>query len=310
MTTSSVQPSVSGTQGLRYVLITPARNEAVLIEQTIQSVVSQTVLPLKWIIVSDGSTDGTDEIVRRYAASHPWIELFSLPERKERHFAGKAHAFNAGFVRVKDSDFEIIGNLDADITFEEDYFRYLLSKFTEDPALGVAGTPFREGTVQYDYRFTRKEHVSGACQMFRRACFEEVGGYTPIKGGGVDLVAVITARMRGWKTQTFTDKVCLHHRPISSATHHPLTIEFKDGYYDYPLGVHPLYKMVSSVYRMRKRPIILSGASHLAGYLWAMLKRPNRPVSAEFVQFRRREQMRWLGEYLRRMLRVLNPYSR
>src|SRR5664279_6182436 len=103
-----------------YVLITPARNEAQFIELTIKSVVSQTVRPLKWVIVSDGSTDGTDDIVHKYAAEYPWIELVRMPERRERHFAGKVHAFNAGYGSVRDLEYEVIGNLDGDISFDED----------------------------------------------------------------------------------------------------------------------------------------------------------------------------------------------
>src|SRR5271166_3066755 len=126
-----------------YVLITPARNESQFIELTIKSVVSQTVRPIKWVIVSDGSTDGTDDIVKKYAADHPWIELVRMPERRERHFAGKVHAFNAGYAKVRDLDYDVIGNLDADITFDEGYFDFLLREFAASPRLGVAGTPFR-----------------------------------------------------------------------------------------------------------------------------------------------------------------------
>jgi len=143
-----------------YVLITPARNEAEYIELTLKSVVAQTVLPLKWVIVSDGSTDGTDDIVNKYSAGRPWIELIRMPEREERHFAGKVHAFNAGYARVAELKYDVIGNLDGDVSFDEQYFDFLLRKFTENPRLGVAGTPFREGSFQYDYRFTSIEHVS------------------------------------------------------------------------------------------------------------------------------------------------------
>ena len=101
----------------RYVLVTPARNEARFIELTIKSVIAQSVLPARWVIVSDGSTDGTDEIVRRYATSHTWIELVRMPERTERHFAGKVYAFNAGYSRVRDVSYDVIGNLDGDISF-------------------------------------------------------------------------------------------------------------------------------------------------------------------------------------------------
>src|SRR5215467_6869786 len=105
---------------LEYVVITPARNEAHFIEQTLKSVTSQTVLPLKWVIVSDGSTDGTDDIVKQYAAQYPWIELLRMPERAERHFAGKVHAFNAGYTRVRDTEYDVVVSLDADISFEDD----------------------------------------------------------------------------------------------------------------------------------------------------------------------------------------------
>src|SRR5580700_10034927 len=201
-----------------YVIVTPASNEAQYIELTIKSVIAQTVRPLKWVIVSDGSTDGTDEIVSKYATEYPWIELLRMPERRERHFAGKVLAFNAGQARVRDLPYEVIGSLDGDISFEPDYFSFLLGKLAEDPGLGLVGTPFREGSnPTYDYRFVSIEHVSGACQVFRRECFEQIGGYVPIKGGCIDNVAVITARMWGLKTRTFTEKVCEHHRPLGTA---------------------------------------------------------------------------------------------
>src|SRR5271157_3112669 len=152
-----------------YVLITPARNEAQFIELTIKSVVSQTVRPLKWVIVSDGSTDGTDDIASKYAAEYPWIELVRMSERRERHFAGKVHAFNAGYARTKDLEYEVIGNLDGDVSFDDDYFRFLLEKLAEDAALGLVGTPFEDSSIHaYDYRFVGIEHVSGFCQLFRR----------------------------------------------------------------------------------------------------------------------------------------------
>ncbi len=287
---------------MTYVLITPARNEAAFIERTIQAVLHQTVKPARWIIVSDGSTDGTDEIVKRYAAAYPWIELVRMPERTERHFGGKAKAFNAGRDRIRHVPYDIIGNLDADITFDEGHFDFLLNKFAQDTFLGVAGTPFREGNTQYDYRFSRKEHVSGACQLFRRECFEMVGGYVPRKEGGIDLAAVVTARMRGWKTETFTEKTCLHLRPMGKAGPHYLKYTFKSGYGDYVLGVHPAWQFFRSLYQMSAKPLFLSGFLLLSGYFWAMITHPPKPVSEEFVRFRRKEQMRWLKEYYGRII--------
>jgi glycosyltransferase involved in cell wall biosynthesis len=287
---------------MTYVLITPARDEGAFIERTILAVIDQTVRPAKWVIVSDGSTDRTDEIVKRYAAAHPWIELLRMPERTERHFGGKAVAFNAGRDRAQDTAYDVIGNLDADISFDRDYFAFLLDKFERDKTLGVAGTPFREGNTQYDYRFTRKEHVSGACQLFRRECFEAIGGYVPRKEGGIDLAAVVTARMRGWKTETFTEKTCLHHRPMGKAGPHYLKYTFRSGRGDYMLGVHPVWQFFRSVYQMSMKPLFVSGFLLFSGYFWAMITRPPRPVSEDFVRFRRKEQMRWLKDFYRKAL--------
>lgn len=277
-----------------YVLITPARNEARFIELTMKSVVAQTVLPLRWVIVSDGSTDGTDDIVTKYAAKHPWIELLRMPDRQERHFAGKVHAFNAGYARMVDVPYEIIGNLDGDTSFDEEYFDFLLRKFSENPRLGVAGTPFREGSYQYDYRFTSIEHVSGQIQMFRRQCFEEIGGYVPIKTGGIDLVAVIRARMKGWQTRTFLEKPYLHHRKMSSAKHSELGIAFDSGRTDYTHGCDPLWECFRCLYQMTKWPIILRGSLCLAGFFWAMLTGVEKVVPSDLVEFRKIEQRRRL----------------
>ena len=280
-----------------YVLITPARNEAKFIELTIKSVVGQTIRPAKWVIASDGSTDGTDDIVSKYAAEHRWIELVRMPERRERHFAGKVHAFNAGYARMKDLKYDAIGNVDGDISFDEDYFSYLLSKLAEDPALGLVGTPYRDGAT-YDERFVNTEYVAGACQLFRRECFEEIGGYSAVKEGGVDDIAVITARMKGWKTRTFTGKRCLHHRAHGSAEHRVLLTRFRDGALDYALGGHPLWALVRAVHQMTRRLFVVGGLMLLAGYVWAMVRRVERPVSPELIEFRRREQMRRLKKFL------------
>jgi poly-beta-1,6-N-acetyl-D-glucosamine synthase len=281
-----------------YALITPARNEAEFIELTIKSVVAQTILPCKWIIVSDGSTDGTDDIVRKYASDHPWIELLRMPERSERHFAGKVEAFTTAYNCIRGLTFETIVSLDGDISFGEDYLSFLLRKLAEDPALGVVGTPFKEPSSQtYDYRFVNIEHVSGACQVFRRKCFEEIGGYVPVKGGGIDLLAVITARMKGWKTRTFTEKVCIHHRQMGTAQHGVLRARFKTGAKDYAFGNHPIWELFRTVRQMTQRPFAIGALVLLSGYIWAQIRGVERPVSRELVKFQRREQMQRLWKF-------------
>jgi glycosyltransferase involved in cell wall biosynthesis len=282
-----------------YALVTAARDEAQFIELTLKSVAAQTVRPLKWVIVSDGSTDGTDNIVRRHAADHPWIELVRMPERRERHFAGKVYAFNAGYARLRDLRYEAIGSLDADISFDDDYFSFLLQKLAENPRLGLVGTPFRERSNEtYDYRFASIEHVSGACQLFRRQCFDAIGGYVPIKGGGVDQFMVVSARMKGWKTRTFTEKACLHHRPMGTAQQNVLRAKFSAGVKDYAFGNHPVWELFRIPYQMTKPPLIVGAIMLMCGYLWAMIRRAKRPVSHEFVAFTRREQMQRLKRVL------------
>lgn len=280
-----------------YVLITPARNEVAFIELTLRSVISQTRRPLKWVIVSDGSTDGTDSIVAKYAGEHSWIELVRMPPRAERHFAGKVIAFNAGYDRVKGLAYDAIGNLDADISFDPHYFEFLLRKLQSDDSLGLVGTPFRD-TAMYDYRFVSTDHVSGACQVFRRACFEAIGGYQPSRRGGVDHIAVITARMKGWRTRTFLDKICEHHRPIGSADRGRFAAKFKVGMLDYALGGHPVWELSRAAYQMTKPPYVVGGLLILTGYVVAGVRRIERPVSKEFVKFRHREQMRRLRNFV------------
>jgi len=283
---------------LIYVLITPARNEAEYIELTIQSVIAQTVRPLKWVIVSDGSTDGTDDIVKKYSTEHGWIELIRMPERRERNFAGKVHAFNAGYDRVHNLQFDALGCVDGDASFEESYFAFLLSKLSEDPKLGLAGTAFRENSSQrYDYRFVSIEHVTGICQLFRRQCFDEIGGYVPAKGGAIDRIANIAVRMNGWKTRTFPERTYFHHRTMGTAQQSLLMARFKDGAKDYAVGSHPIWQLFRASYQMTRKPLIIGGMALLWGYVWSALHRVTRPVSQEMVAFHRREQMQRLRDF-------------
>jgi poly-beta-1,6-N-acetyl-D-glucosamine synthase len=283
-----------------YVLITPARNEESNIERTIKSVINQTVRPLRWIVVDDGSTDATAEIIERYTRLNSWIQLIRREKRSERHFGGKAESFNCAYEQIKPLKFDLVGNLDADLSFEEAYFEYLLQKFQNNARLGVAGTPFKEdGKHFYDYRYMSTNHVSGACQIFRRECYEQIGGYVPVKGGGVDLIAVITARMKGWETRSFLEKAAVHHRSMGSAKYSPAMIKYRIGLQDYAMGGHPVWELFRASYQMVKRPRIIGGLMIAIGYYTALIRRTPRPVSEEFVRFRRREQMTKLASWLR-----------
>lgn len=287
-----------------YVLVTAARNEASFIDQTIRSVLRQKVRPLKWVIVSDGSTDGTDDIVRNYVDKHGWIELVRQPERVERTFAGKAAAFREGYARLAGLKYDVIGNLDADVSFEEDYLEFLVGKFAENPKLGVAGTPYTEENGAHDERFKSPDHVSGACQMFRRQCFEDIGGYPAVKSGGIDLIALLSAQAKGWQTKRFDDKFCLHHRNVGSGMHENIFMRLMNlGKKDYLLGSHPTFEIFRSVHQIRSRPYLVGGILMLVGYIWAMVSRVERTMPRELIELRRADQIRRLKDVLRHPLR-------
>jgi glycosyltransferase involved in cell wall biosynthesis len=290
---------------MNYVLITSARNEEKFIGGTIQSVVAQTHLPERWVIVDDGSTDRTAEIVEGYSGDHPWIELVRRPKRLDRNFAAKAHAVNAGLEHVRSLRFEVLGNLDADVSFEPDYMAFLMQKFSEHPTLGVAGTPFtEEGYDSAKDSFEGENYVAGPCQLFRYRCFQEIGGYVPNRAGGVDWIAVMTARMRGWKVRSFPERRFHHHRSMGTAERGVLSALFSYGEKDYYLGGSPIWQLFRVTYRLAKRPIVIGGLALLFGYSWAALRRMERPVSAELIRFHRREQMKKLKAVFSRLLRL------
>jgi glycosyltransferase involved in cell wall biosynthesis len=290
---------------LPYVLITPARNEEGHIEMVIQSMIAQTALPIKWVIVNDGSTDATASIVEPYLAKHDWIELVNLPAHRDRTFAAKVYAFNAGFERVKNLEYEVIGNLDSDLSFDPDYCEFLLSKFEEFPRLGVAGTIFREdGYSSATDSFEGQNHVAGGCQLFRRQCFQEIGGYVPNKAGGIDWIAVTTARMMGWTTRSFREKSFFHYRSLGTAERSLLASTFSYGEKDYYLGGHPVWEFFRVGYRATKKPYLVGGIALYSGYLSAFLRRMKRPVSADLMRFHRKEQMSKLKMIFRSMFKM------
>jgi len=280
----------------RFVMITPARNEESNLERTILSMVAQTAHPLKWVIVNDGSTDSTPAIIDRFAAAHAWIERLDMPSHRDRSFAAKAHCVNAAWRSLAALDFEVIGNLDADVTFEPDYLEFLLQKFVDISDLGVAGTPLRaEGG--YDTAkdsFEGENYVAGPCQLFRRKCLEDVGGYVPNKAGGVDWIAVTTARMKGWKTRSFPEKRYFHHRSFGTAERGPLAALYSYGEKDYYLGGSPVWEFFRVGYRMAKPPRLFGGLALGLGFLSAAIRRVPRPVSHELMRFHRHEQIQKL----------------
>ena len=276
---------------MSYILITAAKNEEKHIQKTLDSVINQSILPLKWIIVLNGSTDSTETIIEPYIKDFEWIELIKLPDEVKRDFSAKARAVNYGFNMCRDLVFEIVANIDADISFAPDFVSFLINKFSEDSDYGVLGTAYEE--ENYDSLRDRHQnltHVSGQAQFFRKECFTGIGGYVETPHGGVDWIAVTTARQQGWITRTFPEMKFFHHRPMGTEGIGVLKARFKYGYRDYLFGSHPLWQIFRIVFQMKNKPVILSGLFLGAGYFWGCIKRPERPINDDLIQFRRSEQ--------------------
>lgn len=290
---------------MKYVLITSARNEEALIGKTLDSVAAQTRLPEHWVITDDGSTDRTAEIIEEYAARFPWISLVRRMNRPNRHFTGKADAINAGFKFLEHTRFDVVGNLDADVSFEPDFMEFLLGKFSEDPQLGVAGTPYVEGNFDSARdSFEGENFVAGQIQLFRRQCFHEIGGYAKSSAGGIDWIAVMTARMKGWKVRSYREKRFIHHRMMNTAERGVLAAHFSYGQKDYYLGGSPLWEIFRLAFRSTRRPYLIGAAAMFCGYSHAALTRMERPVSPELLRFHRHTQLKKLKRIFQSLLRL------
>jgi glycosyltransferase involved in cell wall biosynthesis len=273
-----------------YVIITPAHDEEAFIEQTIRSMIQQTVRPLKWVIVNDASTDRTGEIVEEYTRDHAFIKLVNRDRAAGRDFGKKVYAFNHGLEEVRDLKYDFIGNLDADITFEPQYFENILGEFEADPKLGLSGgivyTKFSREFVTYDKTL---DSVGGKVQIFRRKCFEEIGGYLPLKFGGIDAAAEIVTRMKGWVVRKSLANRVLEHRRTGFAHGRPLKTMLRDGQKFYSLGYEPLFYLLRCIYRLRDYPLVVGSGAALIGYLWSMIRREPIVLPAEVVQYLRNE---------------------
>lgn len=280
-------------QSCSYVLVTAAYNEGTLIENTIRSIVCQSLLPKLWVIVSDGSTDDTDAVVARYASQHPFIHLHRLTEDHPRNFAAQATAINAGIAQLAGTDFDFFGNLDADITLEPSYFQQLLTKFEHDPQLGLAGGSVRERGADGIFRGRPDNSltsVAHAVQLFRRSCFQAIGGaYVGLPYGGPDTYAEVTARMKGWRVASFPDLKVLHHR-VTGSVGGAVNGCFRQGRMDHSLGTLPLFECMKVLRRVDCKPFLVGAVARMAGFLFAYSRREKRPVPEEFIAYFRREQ--------------------
>jgi glycosyltransferase involved in cell wall biosynthesis len=289
---------------INYVLLTAARNEEKYIEKLIESIIGQNILPNKWVIISDGSTDKTNEIVKRYEKKYDFINLLIKENVSGRNFSSKVHALQSGFNELKDIKYDFIGNLDADISFEPDYFERIFKKFNHNQKLGIAGGwiyELKKGI--YCARFGNNVlNVPGAIQMFKRKCYEEIDGYLPSKLGGEDTIAEVMAKMNGWEVKSFTDIKVLHHRPTGTGQSNKHIANFRFGVLSYSIGYDPFFLVARCVSRLGVRPYVIGSLFTMIGYVFAFIRKENRVVSDEFVKYYRNEQRQRLRKAFSKFL--------
>lgn len=276
-----------------YVLVTATWNEEKYVRHTIDAVLNQTVRPIRWVIVSDGSTDKTDEIVKETAARNDFV-VYVRKERtqEQKGFASKVYAIREGLNHLNNVSYSFIGHLDSDVSFATDYYERMLQEFTHEPRLGIGGGfIFEKQAGRFRSRPSNDPRsVAGAIQLFRRECYEAIGGFLPLPLGGEDWYAEIIARMRGWKVAAFPELKVLHHKP-SVATRGILRENFRQGLVDYSFGTLPLFELVKCGRRVRERPFLLGAIIRGCGFVWACCRLETRPIPDAVVVYLRKEQL-------------------
>jgi biofilm PGA synthesis N-glycosyltransferase PgaC len=277
----------------RYVIITPVRDEEKYISAAIHCVANQTVRPMQWVIVDDGSTDKTPEIIDRYAEQLPWIRAVHRSNRGFRKSGGGVvEAVNEGVDALDDGDWEFIVKLDGDLTFADDYFERCFDHFRECPGLGIGGGEIcHEAGGEVEVEANPRFHVRGATKIYKRECWEAIGGLVPAPGW--DTIDEVRANMLGWQTMAFPDLRLLHHRFTGSADGQ-WRDNIKHGVACYVSGYHPLFLLASCLYRIPRKPYFIGSAAICYGFVKSFLKKVPRVNDVQLIDYIRAQQLRRL----------------
>jgi glycosyltransferase involved in cell wall biosynthesis len=275
-----------------YIIITAARNEKTYIDNTIRSVCNQYIKPKEWVIVSDNSTDDTEKIVQSYQKSYSFIRLFRLENDYSRNFASKTFALNYGYNKLKDIEYEFIAILDADIMLPQNYYKSIIEKFYNNPLLGISGgIVYDKKKSGYKRRIGNTERsVPGGIQVFRRKCYENIGGFLPLKYGGEDWIAEIKGKLNGWEVRSYHDIKVLHNRPTGTATGNSLIICKNAGTTAYFIGSHPIFEILKALKRINEWPYLFCAMSRIYGYFKEFYKNNRLLNSSNYSIFLRKEQ--------------------
>jgi len=293
-----------------YFLITPVHNEERFIEQVIESVISQTVLPKKWLIVDDGSTDRSGEIIRGYAAEHDFIEYYPLQRPDiQTYYSRRVKVLLAGIEHVRDMSYDFLAILDADLTLEATYYESILREFERNPKLGIASGTYVNtvgGHLQKVLRDSDNISTPGGLQVFRRECYEAIGGHVPLKYGGSDALMGILARRNGWETTCFPKYEAIHYRPTGVwGGSSILKARFRQGMQEYDLGTHPVFMLAKSLRRtILEKPYLLGSIARLFGFLNLYFRRGERGIPDVAISYVRKEQ---IGRIFSSFKRISHP---
>ena len=275
------------------IIISPVRDESALIEKTLKSIIDQTVWPLEWVIVDDGSTDNTAEIVKSYAKNYKFINLISNENRGFRKLGGGViSAFKFGLSQAIHKEYEFLAKLDGDMSFGPKYLEIMFGTLDSTPRLAaVSGKVFRPENGKFVPEWIIDEHVAGQFKLYRRTAFEEIGGFVEeVMWDGID---VHMSRMKGWDTRSFEhpDAHLIHHRLMGSSDKNVLKGRLRWGRGIYFMGYHPLYALASGIFRMREKPVFIGGLLIIIGYLRAAIQRVPRYENLEFRTFLQKWQI-------------------
>jgi poly-beta-1,6-N-acetyl-D-glucosamine synthase len=276
----------------RYVIVTPVRDEAAHLAVTADSLVAQTVTPAQWVVVDDGSSDGTGDIARRYAEAHPWVTVVARENRGFRAPGGGVmEAFHDGLAAVTVPDWEYLVKLDGDVLLEADYFEQCLARFDENPRLGIGGgafhNPVGDGSGAYAEERTPVFHVRGATKIYRRACWDAIGGL--IRKTGWDTYDEVKANRLGWETYTFRDLVVRQQRTTGGVAG-PWQNAVKNGKAAHIVGYDPTFMLARAARSLARPHGAQIGAGLLRGYFGAMVRREPRVEDELTIKYIRREQ--------------------
>lgn len=277
-----------------YVVIIPTRDEEKFIRLTLESLVSQQIPPREVVVVDDGSSDATPDIVREFTQRYPWIRLVQREDRGARALgAGVVEAFNFGKEHLTVPDYDFIVKLDGDISFDTDYFKRILEKFQQNPKLGIAsGQTYIERNNKLVRERINKDHTRGPCKLYRRSCFEEIGGLVSIIGW--DMVDDLYAQYHGWETENYPELILNHHRPMGTSQGGIWQGKVRTGLGRYVTGSHPLFILANGIYRMADRPYIVCGLGIIYGYLSGCFTRHPQIPNPDIRKFRRRKELEML----------------